>query len=61
MAIDALHNNQLIHRDLNPKNILMDKEGYVKLSNFGMAKRIHKDEKARTFCGSPEYIGIKYY
>ena len=60
LSIDKLHNSQLIYRDLKPENILMDHEGYLKLSNFGMAKHLKKDEKASTFCGSPEYLGIYY-
>jgi len=37
----------------------MDNEGYLKISNFGMSKHLKKDEKAMSFCGSPEYIGNK--
>ena len=57
LAIDKLHNCQLIYRDIKPENILLDLDGYIKISNFGMAKLLKKDEKAMTFCGSPEYIG----
>jgi len=52
-----LHCSQLLYRDIKPENILIDNEGYVKLGNFGMSKHLKKEEKAHSFCGSPEYMG----
>jgi len=43
---------------LKPENILMDDDGYLKLADFGMAKRLKENEKAMSFCGTPEYLGI---
>lgn len=34
----------------------MDNEGNVYVSDFGMAKQLKQDEKAMTFCGTPEYL-----
>ncbi len=38
LAIESVHNLNYIHRDLKPDNILLDKEGHVKLTDFGLCK-----------------------
>lgn len=45
-----------MYRDLKPENILIDSDGYLKLCDFGLSKRLKKDEKTMSFCGTPEYI-----
>jgi serine/threonine protein kinase len=42
-----------MYRDLKPENCLMGPDGYIKLSDFGLAKRA---STSNTFCGTPEYI-----
>lgn len=46
LAISHLHENKIIYRDLKPENILMGEDGYLMLTDFGMAKVIDKDEQA---------------
>lgn len=53
MALGYLHNNNIMYRDLKPENILVAKDGYLKLSDFGLAKQA---KTSNTFCGTPEYI-----
>ena len=57
MAIDFLHKNKMLYRDLKPENIMIDANGHIKLTDFGLSKMIKKQkEKAFTICGTPQYL-----
>lgn len=56
LGLQYLHDKGIIYRDIKPENILMDEFGYLKLADFGMAKKLKKNEKANSFCGTPEYL-----
>jgi serine/threonine kinase 38 len=38
LAIESVHKHNYIHRDLKPDNILLDKDGHIKLTDFGLCK-----------------------
>jgi len=56
LAIGHLHDRDIVHRDLKLENILIDKEGYLKIIDFGLAKILKGDEVAKSFLGTPEYL-----
>jgi len=54
LIFEYLHAHDFIYRDLKPENLLLDKDGYIKITDFGFAKRVVF--KTYTLCGTPEYI-----
>ena len=56
LAFEYLHSSDIAYRDLKPENLLIDRDGHVKITDFGFAKEV--PDKTYTLCGTPEYLEI---
>lgn len=55
-AIQSLHELNVMYRDIKPENILIFKDGHIRLSDFGFAKILDDTDRTFTLCGTPEYL-----
>ena len=57
LALEHLHNHDIVYRDLKPENILLDANGHIALCDFGLSKaNLTQNDTTNTFCGTTEYL-----
>lgn len=55
LAFCQIHGKKIAYRDLKPENLVMDAQGYLKIVDFGLAKKL-EGGKTWTLCGTPDYL-----
>ena len=56
LALEYIHNKNIIHRDIKPSNILLNNNNIIKLSDFGVSKNISIFKSTKTLIGTPLYL-----
>lgn len=62
-ALAIAHERHLVHRDIKPGNVMVNSDWFAKLSDFGLAKRVHDkhSDDGRWLCGTPNFMAPELF
>jgi len=60
-ALEYIHSKRVIHRDIKPENILMNAEGWIKVTDFGISRDLDSNGECFSGSGTPGYIAPEIY
>jgi len=56
LGLEHIHGLNIIYRDLKPENLLLDADGHIRITDFGLSKENVTADDVKSFCGTPEYL-----
>ena len=58
LSLEYIHSKNIIHRDIKPENLVLEENGYLRLTDFGIAKKkeINKNKRSIETSGTPGYM-----
>lgn len=59
-GLEYVHNKSIIHRDIKPENLVFDEDGYLRITDFGIARQ-WRPENSQDTSGTPGYMGTTFF
>lgn len=56
LALEYLHSLNVVYRDLKSENVLMDEDGYIKVTDYGLSKFVQPEVLTYSFVGTPDCL-----
>ena len=55
-GLESIHNKNILHRDIKPENLVLEDDGYLRITDFGIA-RVWRPDNSQDTSGTPGYMG----
>ena len=60
LCLEFLHGKSILHRDIKPENLVFDEDGYMRVTDLGIA-RVWNADNAKDTSGTPGYMGKDHF